>query len=86
MIEPMIAATFPAAVELKAGQTIYWCSCGLSANQPYCDGSHTGDFNPLPFTAEADGTYYLCQCKQTATPPLCDGAHNRFAEAGQGWG
>ena len=83
MIEPMIAATFPAAVELKAGQTIYWCSCGLSANQPYCDGSHTGDFNPVPFTAASDGTYYFCQCKQTATPPLCDGAHNRFAEGGQ---
>ena len=40
MIEPMIAATEPAAVELKAGQTIYWCSCGLSANQPYCDGTY----------------------------------------------
>ncbi len=78
MTKPKIAATEPAAVELKGGQTIYWCACGLSANQPYCDGSHQG-IDPMPFTPTDDGTYYLCQCKQTATPPLCDGSHARLA-------
>lgn len=75
MKEPKIAATQPAAVELNAGQTIYWCACGLSANQPYCDGSHIEGFNPMPFTPQESGTYYLCQCKRSATPPLCDGTH-----------
>ena len=84
MTDPKIAATQPAADELKGGQTIYWCACGLSANQPYCDGSHTAGFNPMPFTPPTDGTYYLCQCKRTATPPLCDGAHSRLATPPKG--
>lgn len=76
MKEPRIAATKPAVVELKAGETVYWCSCGLSKTQPFCDGSHqdTG-FEPMVFTAEKDDRYYFCQCKHSGTNPLCDGTH-----------
>ncbi len=74
-----IAATSPAAVKLEAGKTYYWCTCGKSSNQPFCDGSHQGSgFSPRAFTAEKDGTHYLCQCKQTADAPFCDGSHNKL--------
>jgi CDGSH-type Zn-finger protein len=76
MSEPRIAARQPAAVELEAGKTNYWCACGLSTRQPFCDGAHkTTDLTPLAFTAEKTGTVYLCQCKQRHRQPYCDGAH-----------
>lgn len=77
MSHPIVAAKEPAGVEVKAGETYYWCTCGKSANQPFCDGSHEeeGLFNPLAFTPEEDGTVHLCQCKQTGNPPYCDGTH-----------
>ena len=76
MNKAKIVDTKPIKVELKAEKTIYWCSCGRSANQPFCDGSHKEtDFTPVSFTPEKDGEYFLCQCKQTANPPLCDGSH-----------
>lgn len=79
MTEPKIAARKPAAVELEAGQEVWWCACGRSANQPYCDGSHKGTgFEPVAFTAEKDGTYYLCQCKHTKDAPMCDGSHSKL--------
>ncbi len=75
-MKPKIADNKPIPVELKAGQEYYFCSCGRSANQPFCDGSHAGtDFTPKPFTATEDGEVYLCQCKQTANTPYCDGTH-----------
>ncbi|MFK5921056.1 MAG: glutamate synthase-related protein [Verrucomicrobiota bacterium] len=76
MNKPTIAANKPIPVELKAGQEYYYCTCGKSANQPFCDGSHKGtDFVPKAFVAEEDGDAYLCQCKQTANAPFCDGSH-----------
>jgi CDGSH-type Zn-finger protein len=75
-MEPTIAQKTPIPVELQAGKTIYWCACGRSANQPYCDGSHTGSaFAPKPYTPTASGTAYLCACKQSKNAPLCDGSH-----------
>ncbi|HEY8805632.1 MAG TPA: CDGSH iron-sulfur domain-containing protein, partial [Clostridium sp.] len=66
----------PIAVDVKKGETYYWCSCGRSAKQPFCDGSHKGTtFTPLAFTAEKDETTYLCACKHTKNPPFCDGTH-----------
>ena len=77
IMEPKVAGAEPIAVELEAGEEMYWCTCGLSANQPYCDGSHAGsDFRPQLYAAEETGTAYLCTCKQTKTPPLCDGSHS----------
>ncbi len=73
---PVIAQKSPYPLEMTAGQTVYWCSCGKSSKQPLCDGSHkdTG-LTPKPFTAEKDGTVYFCGCKQSKTPQTCDGTH-----------
>ncbi len=66
----------PLAVELEEGKTYYWCSCGGSARQPFCDGTHQGSaFSPKPYIAAKTGTAYFCACKQTDSAPLCDGSH-----------
>ncbi|MGI9244227.1 MAG: CDGSH iron-sulfur domain-containing protein [Verrucomicrobiales bacterium] len=79
MNEPKIAAKQPAGVELEAGKTYYYCTCGESGNQPFCDGSH-GDsgFQPKAFTAEKDGKAFLCQCKHSSNAPFCDGSHSKL--------
>ncbi len=76
MSEPKIAFRHPAQVQLEAGKTYAWCRCGLSANQPFCDGSHkVTEFRPLVWRAAESGEAWLCQCKHTKTPPFCDGTH-----------
>jgi CDGSH-type Zn-finger protein len=75
-MDPKIAQKGPIPVEVGAGKTIYWCACGQSAKQPYCDGSHAGsEFGPLPYTPTTTGTADLCACKRSGRPPLCDGSH-----------
>ncbi len=65
--------------EVKAGQRYLWCSCGRSATQPFCDGSHAGsEFTPVLFEAKADDEVIFCGCKHTGTGPFCDGAHNNL--------
>ena len=73
---PRIAQKAPFPVEVSAGKTYFWCACGQSKKQPFCDGSHkdTG-FAPIRYTAEADRKAFFCGCKQSARKPLCDGAH-----------
>jgi CDGSH-type Zn-finger protein len=67
----------PIAIDLEAGQTYFWCRCGRSATQPFCDGAHQGTLSsPLKFTAAETGRRWLCACKKTASPPFCDGSHN----------
>jgi len=76
MSKAIVADNKPKAVTLKKGEDYYWCACGKSANQPFCDGSHRGtDFIPTKFTAEEDGEAHLCQCKSTGNAPFCDGSH-----------
>jgi len=76
MSEPVIAQKSPIPVTVEAGKTYYWCSCGKSASQPFCDGTHNGTgFTPTPYTAERDGPVYFCGCKHSANAPLCDGSH-----------
>jgi len=76
MSEPIIAQKSPIAVEVEAGKTYYWCTCGKSDKQPFCNGAHKGgDFAPQAFTAPESKTAYLCACKHTANAPFCDGAH-----------
>ena len=73
---PKIAQTTPYKVDLEEGKTYFWCACGQSAKQPFCDGSHNGStFTPLKFTAETSKTAFLCGCKQAAKAPFCDGTH-----------
>ena len=73
---PIIAAKTPAKVELEKGKDYYWCRCGLSKSQPFCDGSHAGtNVTPQKFTADSTGSAALCQCKATANGPFCDGTH-----------
>ena len=75
-MKPTIADNKPISVELELGQEYYFCSCGRSSSQPYCDGSHVGTrFTPRAFSATESGEAYLCQCKQTANAPFCDGTH-----------
>ncbi len=69
----------PYAVDVVAGKTYYWCACGRSKNQPFCDGSHkVTSFQPVAFTAEKTETVHLCGCKQTANQPFCDGTHQKL--------
>lgn len=77
--EPHIAQKSPYAVEVEAGKTYWWCACGKSAGQPFCDGSHKGSaFSPVEYTAEKSGTVYFCGCKHSAHKPLCDGTHSKL--------
>lgn len=79
MTNPIIADNQPKAVDLRQGEEYYFCTCGRSSNQPFCNGSHKGTpFAPIAFTPEKSGTAYLCQCKQTKTPPYCDGSHEKL--------
>lgn len=77
MSEAKVAARVPAVLDLQAGD-YYWCRCGLSANQPWCDGAHQGgEFTPMKVEISESKKYALCQCKATANSPFCDGAHKR---------
>lgn len=68
----------PIPVDVEAGKTYFWCACGKSQTQPFCDGSHKGtSFVPLPFKAAETRRVFFCVCKKTAGQPLCDGSHNR---------
>jgi CDGSH-type Zn-finger protein len=74
--QPAIPQKAPYPVEVEAGRTYWWCSCGQSAKQPFCDGSHKGSgFTPQSWTATADGRAWFCGCKATGKAPLCDGRH-----------
>lgn len=73
------AGNAPIAIEVEEGKSYFWCTCGQSSKQPFCDGSHkdTG-FSPLKWTAEEDGKKFFCACKQTGKDPFCDGSHSRL--------
>lgn len=75
--DAVVAQVGPYQVELETGKAYFWCSCGRSGRQPFCDGSHKGTtFQPVRFVAESTGTFNLCGCKSTDDKPFCDGAHN----------
>ncbi len=79
MAEAIVAQKSPYPVAVEAGKSYYWCSCGKSASQPFCDGSHKGsEFSPVQFKADASKTVYFCGCKATANAPLCDGRHAKL--------
>jgi len=75
MNEPLIAQKAPKKLTLEPG-TYYWCACGRSKNQPFCDGSHkVTEFTPLAFTIDETKDVWLCQCKHSKNKPYCDGTH-----------
>ena len=79
MSTPVVARPKPFLVNVKAGRTYFWCSCGRSAKQPFCDSSHKGtDFSPVKFAATQDDELLFCGCKNTLTGPFCDGAHTNL--------
>jgi CDGSH-type Zn-finger protein len=69
----------PYPVDVEAGKSYFWCSCGQSSKQPFCDGSHKGsDFNPIKYTAEDSKKVFFCGCKASGKSPLCDGSHSKL--------
>ena len=77
MSTPDIPQKKPLPVDVEEGRKYFWCSCGKSDRQPFCDGSHQGtEFLPLTYVAETTRTLYFCACKHTRGAPLCDGSHN----------
>jgi CDGSH iron-sulfur domain-containing protein 3 len=76
MAEPVIAGRAPIGVDVEVGKTYWWCACGKSAKQPFCDGSHkdTG-FTPVKFEPQATTKAWFCTCKHSKKAPLCDGTH-----------
>ena len=77
LAEPNIAQKAPYRVDVEAGGRYFWCACGKSQDQPFCDGSHQGsEFLPVRYDAPEDATLFFCGCKRTGTVPLCDGTHN----------
>jgi CDGSH-type Zn-finger protein len=79
MSEPQIGGRAPIPVEVEAGKTYWWCACGRSQTQPFCDGSHkVTSFTPVEFKAEKSEKVFFCTCKRSAKKPLCDGSHKRL--------
>jgi CDGSH iron-sulfur domain-containing protein 3 len=82
MTKGAVAGRQPMPVDVEAGKDYYWCACGQSKNQPFCDGSHKGsEFSPMKWSAEESGTKWFCACKQTNATPFCDGSHKALPAA-----
>ena len=76
MEQPVIAQKSPFQVDVEAGKSYFWCACGRSKSQPFCDGSHKGTgLTPVQFKPEESKTVWLCGCKQSKGRPMCDGTH-----------
>jgi CDGSH-type Zn-finger protein len=78
MDKPLVAQKSPIVTEVSAG-TYFWCACGLSNKQPFCDGSHKGGpFSPVKTTIEEAKNVAWCACKQSSKKPFCDGTHRQL--------
>ena len=79
MDKPVIVQKAPFKIAVAEGKSYFWCSCGQSKNQPFCDGAHKGsEFSPMKYEAKETKTVYFCGCKYSQNGVLCDGAHNKL--------
>jgi CDGSH-type Zn-finger protein len=79
MSEPVMAQKGAYSLDVEAGVTYWWCSCGKSTTQPFCDGSHKGtEFRPMEWTAPKTRKVHFCGCKQSVNKPMCDGTHGKI--------
>lgn len=79
MAEPIAAQKSPYRAEVQAGRNYFWCACGRSRKQPFCDGSHSGTgITPVVYKAQETKEVWFCGCKSSGTKPLCDGSHGRL--------
>ena len=79
MDRPVIAQRTPIPVDVEAGKTYFWCACGKSQKQPFCDGSHKGTtFSPIKYEAKQATKVFFCCCKHSKRAPVCDGTHKRL--------
>lgn len=78
MSNPVRASETPFAVAVEQGKDYWWCACGRSQNQPFCDGTHKGStFSPVKYSATENKQVYFCGCKASGNQPLCDGTHKK---------
>lgn len=76
MPEPVVAQKSPFGVEVEQDKEYWWCACGRSKSQPFCDGSHKGSgFRPVQYLATETKKEWFCGCKKTGSQPRCDGTH-----------
>jgi CDGSH iron-sulfur domain-containing protein 3 len=79
MSEPEIGGRAPIPIEVEAGKSYWWCACGRSKTQPFCDGSHkVTSFAPIEFKAAKSEKVFFCTCKRSGKRPLCDGSHKKL--------
>ena len=79
ILEDMKKINNPIQIKVEEDKTYYWCSCGKSTNQPFCDGSHKNTkFTPVKLESTKKEELYFCGCKETNNPPFCDGSHLRI--------
>jgi CDGSH iron-sulfur domain-containing protein 3 len=77
---PVMAQKGSYRVVVEAGKSYWWCACGKSSTQPFCDGSHKGSgFSPMEFKAERNVAISFCGCKRSGKQPVCDGTHQNLS-------
>ena len=80
MEKPKSPQKSPYKVKVEKGKIYFWCACGLSNKQPFCDGTHKieGKFKSLKYLADGSKDIYFCGCKLSHSTPFCDGSHSKL--------